>query len=1107
MSNTSIQLKKSGITGNTPVDLQHGEVAINYADGKLYYKSSIDDIKYITNQDSFATMNVNNSLVLAATPTDTLSLTSSNDITILANTISKTITIGSNSVAGSYANAAFAQANAAYNLANTISGGTVDSTARDIANSAFIQANAAFTYANTMSPQDNVARDTANSAALYANSAFSQANAAFEKANTGSPLLKVGLADEFDAISNVISDVTQINFDSFTGFKLADLGAGNVKVSLASSFKTWQVDGQTDLVAHGEDTIKFATANGIVITTHPTPDPVKTITFDGLPIFNAANISYSQANVAFNQANAAFIQANTPSYVANSASLYANGAFIQANAAFIKANTEPTRLYNNGYEVALQPSGLLKTKNIEIDNTIQGGPYSRNTLYMGDTIKLETVDYEIQFKVNGYEWDLHADGSIRFPDGSLQNTAWTNVAVDNVARYVANASFIQANSSYDTANSAGSYANSSFVQANASFGAANSSAIYANGAFVQANSSSVYANGAFAQANAVFILANAISSGSTTTGSYANSAFDSANSASIYANSAFNTANSGATYANGSFAQSNSAYAQANSSSVYANSAFSYANGAYNQANSSSLYANGSFAQSNAAFGQANSAASYANGAFGTANSAASYANSAYSQSNSASLYANSAFIQANAAYQSQNTTGTYANSAYTQANGAFIQANGAFGTANSSSSYANGAFVQANASYGQANSAGLYANAAFLKANSANTLANSKAAVYTQDTAPTGINVDDIWIDSSSGIEYVNVRSNNATQWVEFGTTGTPLNGTGGLGFSEQTMYGVDAGTDVTIQQIGTGSINLSASNVNTTANLNAPFITVRNATFSSSEAAVKIIGSSTGAESLPVNSGYMLNVTGRDNLPSRIVNSAYGTGAYALVAGRAARGNIANPQAVQAGDVIARYSGNGHDGTGFATLGTGRIDIVATENHTPTSKGTRIEFSTVETGSNVFTEIASFNGKTVIFTGNVVSNNSITNTSYFSNIKINNGIIYPVKNASANTTQYVDYANGSLQLINLTGTTTIVHQNISPGRNYTVIAHNNSGVDCTVNLGVPSLNCTATRDKNGKYNAPANSIPIFAGTSASYQFITFGTDLANTYCVITPT
>lgn len=47
MSNTVIQLKYSTTTGNTPVSLEYGEVAINLADGKLFYKDSNNQIDFI----------------------------------------------------------------------------------------------------------------------------------------------------------------------------------------------------------------------------------------------------------------------------------------------------------------------------------------------------------------------------------------------------------------------------------------------------------------------------------------------------------------------------------------------------------------------------------------------------------------------------------------------------------------------------------------------------------------------------------------------------------------------------------------------------------------------------------------------------------------------------------------------------------------------------------------------------------------------------------------------------------------------------------------------------------------------------------------------------
>ena len=38
MANT-IKLKRSGTTSSVPTSLDYGELAINYADGKLYYKN------------------------------------------------------------------------------------------------------------------------------------------------------------------------------------------------------------------------------------------------------------------------------------------------------------------------------------------------------------------------------------------------------------------------------------------------------------------------------------------------------------------------------------------------------------------------------------------------------------------------------------------------------------------------------------------------------------------------------------------------------------------------------------------------------------------------------------------------------------------------------------------------------------------------------------------------------------------------------------------------------------------------------------------------------------------------------------------------------------
>jgi hypothetical protein len=74
-------------------------------------------------------------------------------------------------------------------------------------------------------------------------------------------------------ITNEVVGVTALRFDKDTGFNVTDLGGGEVKVSLGSAFKTIKVDGQTDLVAVGEDILEIVAGSGIAITTNAGSNP------------------------------------------------------------------------------------------------------------------------------------------------------------------------------------------------------------------------------------------------------------------------------------------------------------------------------------------------------------------------------------------------------------------------------------------------------------------------------------------------------------------------------------------------------------------------------------------------------------------------------------------------------------------------------------------------------------------------------------------------------------------------------------------------------------------------------------------------------------------
>jgi hypothetical protein len=94
----------------------------------------------------------------------------------------------------------------------------------------------------------------------------------------GTFVLTVSEINTANTITNEVSNVSKIRFDKDTGFNVQDLGSGEVKVSLGSTFKTWKVSGQTDLVAQGEDTVEFKAGTGIVIVTSATSTPYKSMT-------------------------------------------------------------------------------------------------------------------------------------------------------------------------------------------------------------------------------------------------------------------------------------------------------------------------------------------------------------------------------------------------------------------------------------------------------------------------------------------------------------------------------------------------------------------------------------------------------------------------------------------------------------------------------------------------------------------------------------------------------------------------------------------------------------------------------------------------------------
>jgi hypothetical protein len=184
MANTVIALKKSGTAAATPSSLANGELAINYADGKLFYKNTTGDIVSITSGSSsnaFATVNASGTLILADSPSSILTIVSGSGIGIVGDAVNDKITIssiGSNVAIAAFdkANAANIAAGSAYDTANA-AGGSSSVAAFDRANSAQTIAIAAFTTANSAGGSAaGTAFDRANAAQTIAIAAFTTAN-------------------------------------------------------------------------------------------------------------------------------------------------------------------------------------------------------------------------------------------------------------------------------------------------------------------------------------------------------------------------------------------------------------------------------------------------------------------------------------------------------------------------------------------------------------------------------------------------------------------------------------------------------------------------------------------------------------------------------------------------------------------------------------------------------------------------------------------------------------------------------------------------------------------------------------------------------------------
>jgi hypothetical protein len=366
--------------------------------------------------------------------------------------------------------------------------------------------------------------------------------------------------------------------------------------------------------------------------------------------------------------------------------------------------------------------------------------------------------------------------------------------------------------------------------------------------------------------------------------------------------------------------------------------------------------------------------------------------------------------------------------------------------------------------------SAGTYANAAFIQANAAYAQSNTVVGVnLTQNTS-----IASAFTQANSAYTKANNALANTT-----GTFAGDLSLTGNL-----TAVGIQSTTGAinTGNLIVSGTANVTGTiSVNGMVTMNAQVV-MTNGTFSNTQSALTI--SATPNVAIPSNDGYMIHISGKQNVSSRIVADSYGANTYVVYAGRSARGNITNPTAVQSGDILARFSGNGYGTTGWSQFGSGRIDFVATENYTDSARGSQIKFYNVPNGSNVINQIATFNGDSVSFTGVVNPQKGLLLTP-----NVLSGLV---------TTLNIDMANNSLYYFKTNATTTINLSGFQIGKVVEVwITNTDTGGGSN---HIITHGCLANNSTIG-----ATSFTLSSLHSAYIKYFSIGGDQANTFCQVT--
>jgi ABC-type molybdate transport system substrate-binding protein len=823
MANTIITIKSSGVTGNVPSVLQPGELAINYADGDLYYGDELNAVNLFdvitepaglnrevqfNSSGEFGSSNgfTFNSLTEALTVTR---LNVDNDVLIDGDATSNTFISSKLALAepqpGNYTGERIrlydfnsiskvnysigVESSAIWNAVDTNSdnqgfkwyGANVEiarlSATGNLKTSGVITSDGFVANTFIEFPDGTRQFSSSNSSSLYANAAFSQANAAFDDSNNRVSIFGDNMTGDYDITGNIKATYVEVQTQLFAGIATSQATLlPNVIAQFTSDSESYtqvnqqniNANGSADFVATadvGDDEIFYV---DLGINNSQFNDPENTVYYplDGYLITKGSDVGQEGGNLV--------IGTVTSSY--NGKIKFVVGG---ANLENIVATIDNSGLYVDGQFTS------------QTTNTI--GSYANSAFATSNLASQQSI-------ISG----VYANAAFE-----QANTATSNASIADqravTSGVYANAAFEQANTSDQKAVSAGVYANASFDVANTANQIAVSAGVYANAAFDVANTKFNSSGGTIE--GDVNVTGNLLISGNTTfidtqelqigdniitlnadlpddmpptedsgieinRGSSSNVSliwdefldkWTFTNDGVLYSSIGSSAAE---VYANSAFNQANTsttnaaiADQKAVSAGVYANAAFDVANTADQRAVTSGVYANAAFEQANSSYDQANTATSNASIADQRAVTSGVYANSAFEQ-------ANTATTDAAIADQRAVTSGVYANSAFEQANTATTNAAVADQRAVTSGVYANAAFDVANTSGQAAVSAGVYANSAFNQANTATT----DAAVADQRAVTSGVYANAAFdvantsqTHSSSAYDQANTATTNA--------------------------------------------------------------------------------------------------------------------------------------------------------------------------------------------------------------------------------------------------------------------------------------------------------------------------------------------------------